>query len=69
MCPGQVPGRRSETVTERSTIFEAESELGSKALLLELFEGTVGAEAEILGAGDYLGVRVGERLFHEVLET
>jgi hypothetical protein len=32
MCPGQVPGRRSETVTERSTIFEAESELGSKAL-------------------------------------
>src|ERR687890_2440745 len=67
MCPGHVPGSRSETVRERSTTRAEASAFRSILLLsLECFEKPVGLEAQLLRVADSEGtvhfakVRVGE---------
>src|ERR687889_203825 len=67
MCPGHVPGSRSETVRERSTTRAEASAFRSILLLsLECFEKPGGLEAQLLRVADSEGtvhfakVRVGE---------
>src|SRR3954468_7545055 len=67
MCPGHVPGSRSETVRERSTTRAEASAFRSILLLsLECFEKPVSLEAQLLRVADSEGtvhfakVRVGE---------
>src|SRR5215204_427905 len=53
MCPGHVPGSRSETVRERSTTRAEASAFRSILLLsLECFEKPIGLEAQLLRVGE-----------------
>jgi hypothetical protein len=58
MCPGHVPGSRSDKVSERSTTLAPASVAKSKAPPSESFEESFGIEAHIFRVVDYLGFGV-----------
>src|SRR5215212_5643685 len=62
MCPGQVPGSRSDTVSERSTTLIAASDAKSIAPPLEPLEIAFGIETQLFGIADYLDVGIPKRL-------
>src|SRR5215217_2331099 len=63
MCPGHVPGSRSDTVSERSTTLAPASDANSTTPPSEPFEVSLGIEAHIFRVADYLGLGV---LYHFV---
>src|SRR5919112_2342845 len=67
MCPGHVPGSRSDTVSERSTTLAPASDAKSKAPPSKSIEVPFGIEAQGFGIADYLDLRVPERLVDQVL--
>src|SRR5215211_6532226 len=67
MCPGHVPGRRSDTVSERSTTLIPASDAKSIAPPSKLLEVSFGIETQLFGIADYLDLRVPERLIDQFL--
>ena len=81
MCPGHVPGSRSDTVSERSTTLAPASDAKSKAPPLPAttqggsrtslrsvpFEIPFGIEADLFRVPDYLGFGVPEHFVDKVL--
>src|SRR5215203_5547157 len=67
MCPGQVPGSRSDTVSERSTTLAPASDAKSNAPPSKSFEISFGIEAQDFGISYYLDLCVPERLVEKVL--
>src|SRR5829696_235307 len=67
MCPGHVPGSRSDTVSERSTTRAPASDAKSKAPPSKLLEVPFGIEAQLFGIAYYLDLLVPERFLEEVL--
>jgi hypothetical protein len=58
MCPGHVPGSRSDTVSERSTTLAPASDAKSKGPPSEPFEVSFGVEAQSFRVADYLDLGV-----------
>ena len=58
MCPGHVPGSRSDKVSERSTTLAPASDAKSNAPPSKSFEVPFGVKAHIFGVADYLGLGV-----------
>src|SRR5215210_4474308 len=67
MCPGHVPGSRSDTVSERSTTLAPASDAKSKASPSKPLEIPFGIEADLFRVTDYLDLSVTEHLVDEVL--
>src|SRR5215210_5768301 len=67
MCPGHVPGSRSDTVSERSTTLAPASDVKLKAPPLKFLQVPFGVEAHLFRIADYLGLLVPERLVDQVL--
>src|SRR5215216_6991702 len=67
MCPGHVPGSRSDTVSERSTILAPASDTKSTAPPSKPVEISFGVETHLFRIADYLGFGVAERFVDEVL--
>src|ERR671912_642801 len=66
MCPGHVPGSRSDTVSERSTTLATNAK--SKAPPSKPLEIPFGIEADLFRIPDYLGFGVPERLLADVAD-
>src|SRR5918998_502061 len=67
MCPGHVPGSRSDTVSERSTTLILASPAKSKSSPSKPFEVPCGIEAQLFKVSDHLDLRVAEYLVDHTL--
>src|SRR5215210_8109604 len=67
MCPGHVPGSRSDTASERSTTLAPASAAKSNAPPSKPFEISFGIEAQFFGFADHLDLRAPERLLDHAL--